>query len=220
MAELPTIHPLEAQILEFLRGKTALPNVPEKISQSLSVQESYVLAKRYKTRFNALIERVGLKIGATGFPRPSPGIKSLERTLEKARDGIVPLDLLGGKFVVDSLEQAYFVAGQIPKHFQVIGFKDRHFKPQKSGYRDLQFIVAIRYDNSPSLLVEVKVILRSIDEVSETEHRLYEYRRSLDALAESRPLTPTEQGIRKFLQETTPLLYNEQWIPALEAVKR
>jgi hypothetical protein len=188
--------------------------------QFLSVESAYTLAENYKVPFNAFVRRIGVTYGIVGLPRPTPGIKSLERTLEKAQDGIVPLDLLGGKFVVASLEQAYFVAGQIPNHFQVVAFKDRHLKPQKSGYRDLQFIVSISYRNSPNLLVEVKVILRSIDQVSETEHRLYEYRRTLEAMATTRTLTRTEQEIQKFLQEKTPLLYNEQWIPTLEAVKR
>jgi hypothetical protein len=184
--------PIEIEILEHLRGLNPLPDVPEKVVQSLLVQEAYELALTYKTRFNAAVRRLGARLGVDSYPRPTPGIKSFDRTMQKARDGIVPLDLLAGKFVVESLEQAYFVAGQIPSHFRVVAFKDRHLKPQKSGYRDLQFIVGIGYGKLPKLLVEVKVILRSMDEISETEHRLYEYRRSLDALAEKRPLTPIE----------------------------
>lgn len=217
---MATSSPSETAILESLLAQTALPELPEKIVESRPVEECYKLAQTYKNRFNASIQRVGTKMGVPGYPRPTPGIKSLERTMEKARHGIVPLDLLGGKFVVDSLEQAYFVAGEIPKYFRVVAFKDRHLKPQKSGYRDLQFVVAVNYSQLADLLVEVKVILKTIDQVSESEHLLYEYRRSMDALAESRPLSMNEQNIAKYLLESIPLLYNDQWIPALEAVKR
>jgi len=153
----------------------------------------------------------------------------LDRIVEKySVDLRLPLDILAGKVVVDSLWDLYDVASKLPESFQVVGYRDRVVRPQNSGYRDLQFTVEMG-----GHYAELKVMHRFIDELDEHEHRLYEIRRGLEAKRESRlfapeihadtpllsipVLSPIEQLTLDRLKATSADLFNGAWTLVLAA---
>jgi hypothetical protein len=97
-----------------------------------------------------------------------------------------------------------FCAGRIPDLFEVVGFKDRIGKPQRSGYRDLQFQVSIK-----GHIAEVKVVHARMDELDDTEHRIYEIIRSLEAKGEL--VSSVETNVIRRLIEASRSLYTETW---------
>jgi hypothetical protein len=202
-------------LLEALQRRYPIAVPPNTVTQEGDAAMAFERAKLYKDDFERqvrdLAERESVKWGC----RPGSGVKSAERILEKAVNGIVPLDMLGGKFVVTSLEDAYRIGQCVSAGFQVRGFKDRFAKPQRSGYRDLQFTIELNGEHGVHL-AEVKVVLEAFDELDETEHRIYEIVRSLEHRLKQGKISPSEQDVMQRLLDLSRALYTERW----EAVLR
>ncbi len=144
--------------------------------------------------------------------RPGNGVKNPMRILEKAFNEEVPLDFLGGKIIASTIKQVYEVAREIPKHFEVCGFKDRFEIPQKSGYRDLQFQVKLSHGH----IAELKVVHQAMDELDAIEHRIYEIVRMLAA----QEMNVSESKVYEQLRNTSKNLYADVWQSILEAEVR
>lgn len=184
---------------------------------------AYAAARARVEDFRLQVERLGAALRVQASPRPS-GVKRLERLVEKYTVSLtLPLDLLGCKVVVGSLRQQYEVADQLESFFTVVSYKDRILEPQKSGYRDLQFIVSVPGTGLPHY-AEVKVMHRVFDELDEHEHKLYEIRRGLEAQQKERLsrgqvgelLSPVERLVYEQVGASSRALYEGAWQLVLE----
>ncbi len=178
--------------------------------------ELYAAAKKYAGAFQQQVEAFGAEVGFPAFSRPG-NVKSLDRTVEKYQgtDRILPLDMLAGKVVTPTLQQLYRVALNVGEAFEVVGYRDRMRRPQKSGYRDLHFIV-----NMQGHYAELKIMHTFFDQVDAYEHRLYEIRRGLEARAQpvnlSGPevypvLASVEPLMLDTLEDTSRELFGKTW---------
>ena len=108
-----------------------------------NLAEAYQDALKYALSFKNNITEIATLVSCPIWScRPGTGVKDAHRILEKAakyKGTHVPSDMLGAKFVVTSLNEAYRIAAELPQHLDMIDFEDRFFKPQLSGYRDLKF---------------------------------------------------------------------------------
>lgn len=184
---------------------------------------AYAAARARVEDFAAQVARLGTALGTQAMPRPS-GVKRLERLVEKYTVSLtLPLDVLGAKVVVSSLAEMYEVADRLEEFFPVVAYRDRILQPQKSGYRDLQFIVAVP-GTGLDHFAEVKVMLRVFDELDEHEHKLYEIRRGLEAQQKERLsrgqsgdlLTPVERLVYEQVGVGSRALYQGAWELVLE----
>jgi hypothetical protein len=146
--------------------------------------------------------------------RPGNGVKDAHRILEKAaKFGIgVPKDMLGAKFIVETLEEAYKLAAvfaTLDGPLQPVGFADRFVEPQKSGYRDLQFEMLFE-----GLIVEVKICHELMDELDSVEHKIYEIVRTLEPKKDR--LNSSERMVLEQLNEISKRLYADAWNRVLE----
>lgn len=180
---------------------------------------AYAAARARAGAFGAQVQHLGTSMGVAATARPG-GVKSLERLVEKYTLSLtLPLDLLGGKVVVGSLRELYGVAERLDEFFPVVAYKDRILSPQKSGYRDVQFIVAVEGTGLPHY-AEIKVMHRVFDELDVHEHKLYEIRRSLEAQQKERRargqvgelLTPVERLVYEQVGQGSRDLYAGAWV--------
>ena len=191
---------------------------------------AYAAAKARAEPFRAQVEAFGKRLHIAATTRPGD-VKNLERIVEKYTTSLaLPLDLLGAKVVVNSLDKLYEVADSVQSSFEVVAYKDRILSPQKSGYRDVQFIVSVAGKagtNETPHYAELKIMHAFFDEMDAYEHRLYEIRRGLEASekerlslaaparAEARGradlLTPIERLVYTQLSESSKALYVGTW---------
>ena len=162
--------------------------------------ELYAAAKKYAGSFQQQLERFGQSAGYPAHSRPG-GVKSLDRIVEKYQgdNRSLPLDMLAGKVVVPTLTALYAVAARVGESFEVVAYRDRLLRPQKSGYRDLHFIV-----NVHGHYAELKIMHQFFDSVDGYEHRLYEIRRSLEIRAQ--PLNLQGPQVHPVLESVEPLV--------------
>lgn len=188
----------------------------------------YAAAKSRAEVFRQKVEDFGTQQRVASSTRPGD-VKRLDRIVEKYSVSLeLPLDLLGGKVVVGNLTDLYRVAVEVADHFQVVGYADRTLSPQKSGYRDLQFIVAVEgAAGEPDHYAELKVMHTLFDQMDGYEHRLYEIRRGLEArkrdqlrepqteqeAGEEAPpvLSTVEQIVLTELAQTSQTLFDHTW---------
>jgi len=162
--------------------------------------ELYAAAKKYAGAFQQQIEDFGALVGFPAQSRPG-NVKSLDRIVEKYQgtDRVLPLDMLAGKVVVPNLQGLYRVAARVGEAFEVVAYRDRVLRPQKSGYRDLHFIV-----NISGHYAELKVMHTFFDQVDAYEHRLYEIRRGLELRAQ--PVNLSGPDVYPVLASVEPLM--------------
>ena len=183
--------------------------------------ELYAAAKKYAGAFQQQVEAFGVQVGFPAFSRPG-NVKSLDRTVEKYQgaDRVLPLDMLAGKVVVPSLRDLYCVALQMGSAFEVVAYRDRVLRPQKSGYRDLHFVVNIH-----GHYAELKVMHAFFDQVDAYEHRLYEIRRGLEVQAQPVSLggpavypvlASVEPLVLDTLEDTSKTLFGKTWQMVLD----
>lgn len=193
----------------------------------------YAAARNRADSFREAVWAFGARQGVQANTRPGD-VKRLERIVEKYSVSLeLPLDLLGGKVVVGSLRQLYEVAFAVPEHFEVVGYCDRTLVPQRSGYRDLQFVVAVGSGGEQPHYAELKVLHTLFDQMDGFEHHLYEIRRSLEAkerdkLREPQAsqgwgeepwganfgspiLSPVEQMVLEELRQSSRTLFKRTW---------
>lgn len=106
-------------------------------------------------------------------------------------------DLVGSIVQYRTVDQAYQGLAKVLEEsrrpgskIQVVDFSDRFLDPQKSGYRDLQMNVKLDLGDGQYHVAELRLHVKSIDDVADYEHALYEVRRDFQAVAnedESRP---------------------------------
>ena len=112
----------------------------------VAYQSALLHAKSFREEIAKVARRLGYS-EQNWSCRPGNGVKDAHRILEKAaKFGVgVPRDLLGAKFIMPSLRQAYELANALIEQktlLEFVGFNDRFIDPQSSGYRDLQFEVS------------------------------------------------------------------------------
>ncbi|WP_285693324.1 ADP-ribosyltransferase [Actinomadura sp. NBRC 104412] len=144
-----------------------------------------------------------------GEPHMRPGEKDRVRALDKIMgdyggDASRLNDLLGAKIQFDTVADLYRALDGLrsvaARHgIEIVSFKDRMLNPVPSGYRDVQ--LTVRMPNGH--IGELRLHLKSIDEVAAYEHALYEVRRDLPNAAEeqNRPLTPEEDALDRAINE-------------------
>lgn len=171
---------------------------------------AYMRAKELELDFRLAVQAFAGEVGCLQFgSRPGTGIKDADRILEKhSKSRVKPLDMLAGKLVTGTLREMYQIAGQIPKHFELVMFKDRVIEPQRSGYRDLQCLV--RFVDH---IVELKVCHVQFDEADSIEHRVYEIVRTLDEENLNQSFVNTE------LLKLQKALYTRVWKAVLKHEK-
>lgn len=187
--------------------------------------KAYAAAKSRAEDFRQTVETFGARLHVEATTRPGE-VKGLERVVEKYTTSLaLPLDLLGAKVVVGSLSKLYEVADSVAEHFEVVAYKDRVLSPQKSGYRDLQFVVAVAGTGAPHY-AELKIMHAMYDELDAYEHRLYEIRRGLEAKQKERltalttdstrsgadMLSAVERVVYTQLGESSQALFAEIWV--------
>ena len=179
-----------------------------------NVVQAYQDAIRLAPLFAVEISKVAAAVNAKSWLcRPGNGVKDAHRILEKAAKSqgkYVPKDLLGAKLIVTSLQEAYSIAAQLPKHLEVREFHDRFLQPQPSGYRDLQF--EVRFE---ALTAEVKICHAQFDEADSVKHRVYEIVRTLENRAVA--LNRSERLLLEQLRESSRQLYAAVWQDVLKA---
>ena len=164
--------------------------------------ELYAAAKKYAGAFQQQIDDFGALVGFPAQSRPG-NVKSLDRIVEKYQgtDRVLPLDMLAGKVVVPNLQGLYRVAARVGEAFEVVAYRDRVLRPQKSGYRDLHFIV-----NILGHYAELKAMHTFFDQVDAYENRLYGIRRSLELRAQ--PVNLSGPDVYPVLASVEPLMLN------------
>ncbi|WP_396454083.1 ADP-ribosyltransferase [Actinomadura sp.] len=142
-------------------------------------------------------------------PKLRPGDKDRVRALDKiigdyGGDASRLNDLLGARIQFRSVEGLYQALGSIHRiagehGVQITSVKDRMQNPVPSGYRDVQ--LTIRMPNGH--IGELRLHLRSIDDVASYEHSLYEVRRDLPNVAESqnRDVTREEAALDEAIKQ-------------------
>jgi hypothetical protein len=199
---------------QFSTSRQKLLIHPDSIMQIGSLSHAYATAKRLEPVFRETVRNCASNLGLLWACRPNSGIKNPDRILEKAVRDVIPLDMLGGKLIVNSLQMAYEVAVLLEQFFEIVAFKDRFVSPQRSGYRDLQFIVAIEKQH----YAELKIVHQELDGFDAIEHDIYEIVRKLQNKV---TLSVIEQTVLNDLQKTSQKLYAEIWkgILAKEGLK-
>ncbi len=172
----------------------------------------YAQARRLREGFEAQLRALETLCGGHSSLRPG-GIKSLERSLTKAEQrGTVPTDLLAGKVVMGSMRGVYACADLLEGQFKVVGFLDRFVAPMRSGYRDLQFGVALEDEHHGQVfahIVEVKIVHQDFDVLDRHEHRIYEINREL--AGESGSFGRIETMFLDELRTLSQTVYSKLW---------
>ena len=175
--------------------------------------EAYYRARTLSAAFREAVQTFAREVGGEAGVRPD-GIKSLERSLEKVYfSRAVPLDLLAGKVIFESMGDLYAAAEQLGQvgAFEVVAFKDRFVQPQRSGYRDLQFIVSL----VGGFRAELKLVLRPFDELDAYEHRVYEVLRTLEGQLEDE-LSEVQLLVLETLGAARQTMYQNVWAACLK----
>jgi len=180
------------------------PTDPAELRQiTEDLQAVYQQALQLQDSFNERLSALGARLNCPAFPRPD-GIKSWERFEEKTNlYGFPPLDVLAGKIVFASLQDVYASADLVSGTFDVVGFRDRFLRPRSSGYRDMQFIVAL-----DGHYAEIKLALTAFDELDHYEHRLYEMRRTLENLSS---LSDVQRVVLETLNDASTIMFSRVW---------
>ncbi len=189
---------------KFSISRQNLQNYPQIITQIGSLPQAYATAKRLESIFRERVHACAAELGLSWACRPNNGIKNPDRILEKAVRDVIPLDMLAGKLIVNSVQTAYTIGVQLERYFNIVAFKDRVIEPQRSGYRDLQFIVAIESQH----LAELKIVHQELDTFDTIEHDIYEIVRKLQ---NRESLSSIEQKVLNDLQKTSQTLYAGIW---------
>ncbi len=230
-----------ARLSAALRGRHPTDTAAV-VQPTADLIQAYSEAKRLAEGFARRLTGARWPVEVQPVTRPN-GVKSLDRIVEKYLYSpnalTVPLDMLAGKIVVDSLWDMYDVANSVAEVFAVVAYRDRVVRKQGSGYRDLQFVVNVDAAGSGHR-AELKVMHRLIDELDAYEHRLYEIRRGLETKQRERQqadtwddgsawddgsvwddvvLTPIERLVLDTLDRTSADLFEEAWKLVLAAEK-
>ncbi|MFD0810731.1 toxin glutamine deamidase domain-containing protein [Amycolatopsis umgeniensis] len=106
---------------------------------------------------------------------PKTEARALAKIAKYDGDAARLVDLVGAKIQFNTVADAYNALNKIMARddLKIVKFEDRFANPQASGYRDLQ--MNVRLPNGH--VAELRLHLKTIDEVAVFEHALYEVRR-------------------------------------------
>lgn len=146
------------------------------------------------------------------------GLKGRERALEKINsDYINPetkipeanrlVDIAGSKIIYNSLKDLYSALEKFSSEYKILKIKDRIQKPLTSGYRDILMNIEMKNGH----IVEFRLHLKDIDKAAESGHKLYQERRSLEAISTHRELTVPEQIRVEKLISQEENIYEKAW---------
>jgi hypothetical protein len=192
------------------------PDSAEAMQKSTDLVGVYYEARGLSAHFGEQVQHFAQLVGGVAQMRPN-GIKSLERSVEKIFvSHQIPLDLLAGKVIFTHLTALYQAAQRIEQEsdgFSVVAFRDRFVKCQKSGYRDLQFVVKL----DGELLAELKFVLLEFDSLDGFEHNIYEIVRTLEAQPQGRDAwTFVQNTVYDVLSQSSKTMYSSVWKHCLE----
>jgi len=189
---------------------------------SNDLDELYNAAKTANKELGQTTKKFARETGGKPGLRPKEinnGLKGRERALEKINsDYLNPetkipevsrlVDIAGSKIVYDKVKDLYFALEKFSKEYKILKIKDRIQAPLDSGYRDILMNIEMRNGH----IVEFRLHLKVIDEIAANGgHKLYQQRRTLDAISETRDLNQQELKLRfKLIQEEIDL-YENGW---------
>ena len=168
----------------------------KKISNDIANKELIEKTKRFANKTN----------GKAGF---RDGLKSEERALQKINsdyfgDASKLVDIAGSKVVYETIDDLYKALKNFDYEFEILKIKDRIQKPIISGYRDI--LMNIKMKNGH--IVEFRLHLKEMDEAAVKGHKIYQQRRSLEAISTQRKLTIEEKKlIENLINEEKKILY-------------
>ncbi|ONI88848.1 hypothetical protein ALI22I_17950 [Saccharothrix sp. ALI-22-I] len=157
-------------------------------------------------QLHTLADEVAKATGGEAFSRKTEKsrVRAADKIAEYENHADKLTDLVGSKIQYGTMADAYKGLEVLLDKIQadgskvtIVKFKDRFLKPQDSGYRDLQFNVRLQLEDGTFHVAELRLHLRSIDDVADFEHALYEVRRDFATLAdeENRTMSAEEQAL-------------------------
>jgi hypothetical protein len=169
--------------------------------------QAYDAAKILAPKFYQALEEFGKSHGVAVRGRPSQ-LKDGNRLLEKAAFiQKIPLDILGGTIICNTLVNMYSIMNYINHTFKIVSFRDRLIKPVSSGYRDIQLIIEYK-----SHLIELKIAHRWFQEIDKYEHKTYEIQRSIEARFKGSEVIPwAETFVKQELSLASQRMYTSVW---------
>jgi WD40 repeat protein len=178
------------------------------------IVEAYRQARAHVVQFQKTVEACAASLNVTARLRPG-NLKDANRTIEKMAKGsaesepILPVDLLGGTLICQSISEMYRVAERLHDHFQVVGFRDRMVRSVAAGYRDLQFNVSL-----DGHIAEIKIMHTLMAQADAYEHKIFEIQRGIEA--HHRAKLPLVEGlVKKSLYLASRRLYSNVWAEIL-----
>lgn len=164
--------------------------------------ELYQKASTAQKELTGIVNRLAAE--NHGEPHAREELKKLRRANDKIDadydgDASRLVDVAGAYIQFDKVKDVYAALAVLKDepNLEIVKFKDRFAKPTESGYRDLQ--MSVRMSNGH--IAELRLHLKSLDEITKYEHAHYEVRRDLEAIAndENRPMTTEEEALRDAL---------------------
>jgi hypothetical protein len=194
---------LSVELVEATKNKTLF-------QKSNKLDELYEAAKVANKELKTTTNNFAIETkGEAGF---RDGLKSKERAIEKiesdyAGDASRLVDIAGSKVVYETVDELYFALNKFNKKYKILKIKDRIQKPLVSGYRDILINVEMKNRH----IVEFRLHLKEMDIATETGHKFYQQRRTLEAISTKRELTIEEQITIKKLKAQEKTLYDKAW---------
>lgn len=206
--------------LDLSKQLSQILNKVKPIIQNVdNLDDLYVAAKEANKELVEKTKELAVKFGGKPEYRPqniNNGLKSKERALEKINadykgNPALLVDVAGSKIVYNTVDGLYDALEKIidSNVIEIIRFKDRIAKPLASGYRD----ILMNAKMSNGHIVEFRLHLKRMDYADKIQggHKLYQQRRTLEAISESRNLTKSE--IKKMIKliEREKKIYEKAW---------
>ncbi len=200
---------LSDELVEATKSKTLF-------QKTNNLDELYKAAQVAKKELETITTNFAVESkGKAGF---RDGLKSRERALEKINSDYYDpkiatgdtsrlVDIAGSKVVYETIDDLYIALNKFNKEFKILKIKDRFQKPLPSGYRDI--LINIEMKNGH--IVEFRLHLKEMDVAAETGHKIYQQRRTLEAISSQRKLTTNEKELIETLIFKEKKIYESAW---------
>ena len=164
------------------------------------------LKPKFDESLSSIAKRTGIKVEI-------PGLKKLERTLEKANadysgDIAQVKDIARAQFVPDTPQQAQQLLTELQSNYTVSRVKDRFSNPGPDGYRD--FMVNVDIGNGRQAEIQIQ-LPEMLEAKRGAGHKIYKKYRQLDAASTTRKLTPEETAQLKQFELEMKGIYDQAW---------
>ncbi|MDX2305509.1 MAG: DUF4157 domain-containing protein, partial [Microscillaceae bacterium] len=194
--------------------ESPVQNIDKSKPLDRQVDQLYDQAKVADGELKSITKNITAETGGEPGFRPEKingGLKGRERALEKINkdyggDASQLIDIAGAQIVFTKIDELYKALKKISQKATIVKFKDKIVSPYDSGYGDIK--ISLRMSNGH--VVELKLLMKNIEEISSREHALY------DKIRSGIKLTPVEQQqADSFAGE-----YKEAWKKILEQNKK